>query len=212
MISSGFFRRGLGLPGTRWKLGVLTLLLLLTLTVAVGRLLQLGYRDTLQQQATHLRNLSTAFAAQTQAATRAIDQILFQARNEYASANSLTEVRFNYLKQEYPVHAYIACVYVTDNAGNIVAWSEIERPRIGKQRQPRDGSQATLGESAALSVSVSDIDDRSGRAMLNFTRPIFDEDGKRTGTVVAMINSDYVREIYNSTTEPCWYVAPGCRT
>lgn len=199
MLFPSFFRRSPSRPRTSgWRLGVVTTLLLLILFAAVGRILQLGHRDTLQQETTNLRNLSTAFAAQTLAATRAIDQILFQVQHQYMRTLPTPEIRFDSLQHGYPAHAYLTAIYVLDKEGNIIARNEANGIPTGKRALLPAILATAVRNPGVLNVSVTDVDEKSGHAVLNFMRPLSDAQGNDSGTVVAQVDSDYFQRIYNS--------------
>ncbi|NEX64659.1 bifunctional diguanylate cyclase/phosphodiesterase [Noviherbaspirillum galbum] len=158
----------------------------------------LGYRDTLHQEATNLRNLSTAFAAQTLAATRAIDQILHQVQQDFLHAPLNSPVRLDYLEQDYPAQKYVIGLYVFDKYGRILAQRRAERtPRGGNPTSaPVVGSTgASIG---SLHVDVANIDERSGHATLRFYRPLLDKLGVRVGTIVAESDSSSFQQIFDS--------------
>jgi diguanylate cyclase (GGDEF)-like protein/PAS domain S-box-containing protein len=183
-------------PG--WKLGIAAAILLLMLFAAVGRVLQLGYRDTLQQEITNLRNLSTAFAAQTLAATRAIDQILIEVQHDYARALPNPAIRPDYLNSGSPAQAYLAAIYVIDKDGQVIARSDAVRAATAGQASLPAALASVIGNPGGLKVAVTDVDEQSGHAMLNFIRPLTDARGNPAGSVIAQVDSGYFQRIYDS--------------
>jgi diguanylate cyclase (GGDEF)-like protein/PAS domain S-box-containing protein len=181
------------------RLVAATSLLVVILIAGTCFMLFVSYEDTLRQEKRNLRNLSIAFAAQTFSVAQAVDNAMVQAERGVAAkasnvpgVTSVADLGDNSLAQEYLLGIQW---YGLD--GQLVA-SGVSAKAGPMLRSSADALRADLdGKPGELRISISNIDPATGRGVLNFSRPSFDADGARTGTIIAQAASERFERIYS---------------
>jgi diguanylate cyclase (GGDEF)-like protein/PAS domain S-box-containing protein len=181
------------------RLVAATALLVVILVAGTCIMLFVSYKDTLRQEKTNLRNLAIAFAAQTFSAARAVDDAMLEAeRSAIGTVAAPGVTALPQLSAKRMAQDDLLGLYVYDRDGKLVARGT--PPGAGRSAVHPSAAElsAALGsEVGVLRISISDVDPATGRGVLNFSRATVDEDGRRTGTVLAQAASERFERIYS---------------
>ncbi|MET0857826.1 MAG: EAL domain-containing protein [Telluria sp.] len=182
------------------RLVVATALLIVILASATAAMLYVSYQDSLQQQKTALRNLAIAFAAQTFSVAQAVDNVMQQAERGFAEdaarqrppTDSLANFGENSMAREY-----LLAIHLYDSAGRLRGSGTPARSAEAPPPPPREVRAQTDARRASLRISVSNVDAVTGRGIINFSRPTYNVEGERTGTIVAQADAERFERIYS---------------
>lgn len=171
-------------PRPRLCIAAAALLAVMVLGTALS--LTASYHDTLRQEQNNLRNLATAFSAQTASAAYALDRLLDNAREDY-----LESIAPGYdprlAMRRPPLPRDVLGISLLDRDGRLLAGSPL----------PQDiPANAVPGPDDRIAITISGIDAASGRGILTLGRPLLDADGRRVGAMVARIDSTYFVDLY----------------
>jgi len=191
-------------PGTSRRFSLaglmaITGVLILVLGVLTGWMLLLSYDDALRAQKASLRNVATAFAAQTRSVAKAVDGATVRAASivHFRGANGLGEV----LGDGSSAGALdeIRRLAVVDPAGQVLASIGAEIPGLPPlpPLPPLSPQILGAGQTAGLRIVLSDIEPTSGSAFINFIRPLRTRDGASAGAVVAQVDSALFQSLYS---------------
>jgi diguanylate cyclase (GGDEF)-like protein/PAS domain S-box-containing protein len=175
------------------RLVVATALLILVLIVATSGMLYVSYNDTLRQQLTNLRNLAIAFSAQTLSVAHAADNVILQAERGFGGkADRLARFGADSLVREdlLGIHAY-------DATGQLIASGVPPRTGPAVLPAPADVRAALGAQAGSLSIGISNIDPVTGRGIINLARPTVDASGRRSGAIVAQVDSERFERIFS---------------
>jgi len=175
---------------------VITGALILVLGMLTVWMLLLSYDDALRAQKASLRNVATAFAAQTRSVAKAVDGATVRAASivRFRGASGLGEV----LGDGSSAGALddIRRLAVVDAAGRVVASIGADMASL-PPLPPLPARSPGSEDAHALRITLSDIDPDSGRAFINFIRPLTTRDGAPDGAVVAQVDSTHFQSLYS---------------
>ncbi len=178
------------------RMVVVTVGLIVVLGVLTASMLLLSYHDAMRAQQASLRNIAIAFAAQTMGVVRAVDGTTVRAASivRFRGAAGLGEV----LLDESAGGALdnIRRLAVVDTAGRVVA-SIVPGAAGAAVLPPLEAPSAGADDGAALRITVTNIDPASGRALINFMRPLHTRTGAPAGAVVAQVDSASFQSLYS---------------
>ena len=109
-----------GRPYSMSRLSGVTALLILILVSATSVMLYVSYEDALREQKTNLRNVSIAFAAQTQSVAQAVSQVMLQVERGYTdkkTADAEQPDLRHFFEDRGPAQEYLLGIHVFDQAG-----------------------------------------------------------------------------------------------
>lgn len=170
--------------------------LILALGLLTVSILRANYGDTLRAQENSLRNISVAFAAQTLSVAKAVDGTTVRAASifRFRGAAGVEEI----LRDEHSGGAldYLSRLAVVDVDGQVLA-SVVPPGSAGPALPPVPRLPVPVQSRAGVSIHVSDIDPASGRAFINFVRPLTARDGRPARAVIAQVDSDQFQRLYS---------------
>jgi len=178
------------------RLVVITAGLILVLGMLTASMLLASYNESLRVQQVSLRNIAIAFAAQTMSVAKAVDGTTVRAASIYRfrGAAGLGEVLLD--ESSGGALDYLRRLAIVDTGGRVLASI---RPAAADTAVlpslPRIPQAMRAG--GAPAITVSDIDPASGRALINFVRPLSDRQGTLIGAVVAQVDSDDFQSLYS---------------
>jgi diguanylate cyclase (GGDEF)-like protein/PAS domain S-box-containing protein len=177
-------------PPLRPRLCIAAIALLLIMVLCTALALTASFHDTLRQEQNNLRNLATAFSAQTASAAYAVDRLLDNAREDYldsvAGAASNDSGQHPAMRRP-PLPRDVLGISLLDRDGHLLTGSALP---------PGTPGNAIPGPDGALAITISAIDAASGRGILTLGRPLLDQNGRRIGAMVARIDSAYFVDLY----------------
>ena len=182
-------------PYSLASLGTLTALLILALVLGTAAMLKVSYDDTLRQQKTTLRNLAIAFSAQTQIVAQAVDQAMHQVERNYRPGAGAQPVRLDYFDQQGAAREYLLGLYVFGLDGTLLA-SAVPPGAAMHAAIPAAPGAAAL-HSEAPHISISAVDRKTGRGVIQVVRPLHNAGGRRVGSVLAQVDSERFERIYS---------------
>jgi len=177
-------------PPLRPRLCIAAVALLLVMVLCTALALSASYHDTLRQEQNDLRNLATAFSAQTASAAYALDRLLDNAREDYLenTGRAVSDGGGQRLAiRRPPLPRDVLGISLLDRDGRLLTGSPLP---------PGMQANAIPGPDGALAITISVTDAASGRGILTLGRPLLDESGRRIGSMVARINSAYFVDLY----------------
>ena len=145
-----------------------------------------SFHDTLRQEQNNLRNLATAFSAQTASAAYAVDRLLDNAREDYLDSVAGDSGQHLAMRRP-PLPRDVLGISLLDREGHLLTGSALP---------PGTPGNAIPGPDGALAITISAIDAASGRGILTLGRPLLDQNGRRIGAMVARIDSAYLVDLY----------------
>ncbi|WP_194713179.1 bifunctional diguanylate cyclase/phosphodiesterase [Noviherbaspirillum soli] len=171
-------------PRPRLCIAAIALLAVMVLCTALA--LTASYHDTLRQEANNLRNLATAFSAQTASAAYALDRLLDNAREDYLESTAPRDSKRPAMRRP-PLPRDVLGISLLDRDGHLLTGSPLP---------PDMPANAVPGPDDTLAITISAIDAASGRGILTLGRPLLDDGGRRIGAMVARIDSAYFVNLY----------------
>lgn len=181
----------------------MAILLIAGLTAFTATVLFSSYEDTIDREKTNLHNLSTAFAAQTRDAMHATELILNQVQLDYvrmAQAPGMP-VELDYRDYVSTAQEHLLGIYLFDDEDRPIAKS-LSRRAAGLDAPPRDAGRSPYANGPSpersVRIGISDIDRKTGHAVLNFHRDLLDSAGRKAGAIVMQIDSAYFQQIFDS--------------
>ena len=145
-----------------------------------------SFHDTLRQEQNNLRNLATAFSAQTASAAYAVDRLLDNAREDYLDSVAGDSGQHLAMRRP-PLPRDVLGISLLDREGHLLTGSALP---------PGTPGNAIPGPDGALAITISAIDAASGRGILTLGRPLLDQNGRRIGAMVARIDTAYFVDLY----------------
>lgn len=171
----------------RPRLCIAAVALLLVMVLCTSLALTTSYHDTLRQEQNNLRNLATAFSAQTASAAYALDRLLDNARGDYLDSLAQNGSGQRMMPRQPALPEHVIGISLLDRDGRLLA---------GSMPPPGMPDSAIPGPDGAPAITISAIDAGSGRGMLSLGRPLLDDRGRRIGAMVARVDSSYFLELY----------------
>lgn len=171
--------------------------LIVALGLVTASLLVASYRDTMRIQTTTLRNISIAFSAQTFSVAKAVDGAVIRAASvvRYRGPGGLQEVLGD--ASEDGALAHVDRLAAIDLSGALLASVAPGGGASGRLGPVAPPPGAGAGPDAATRITMSDIDPRTGRAMINFVRPLIDRAGGQAGWILAQVDSARFERLYS---------------
>lgn len=157
-------------------------------------MLYVSYQDALRAQQASLRNLSIAFAAQTLTVAQAVDQLMRQVGRAYRGG--ATPPLAPFFAENGPAQEYLLGVHLYDAAARPVASGAPASVAIASDPAPAPDSAPVIDSPDAVGITISGIDRKTGRGVINFARAISNERGERIGTVLVQVDSKRFERIY----------------
>ena len=184
----------------RNHIAISTVILLLTLYAATAVLLAASYRDTLRQEKTNLRNISTAFAAQTLTAMKGVDQLLVRVQHEYwqRSLRSEKDIKLDTILSAFPLDDAFLGLYIFGKDGQIVSQSIAPNVAVAPPSNKESMRYSGTVPREVLYVEVTNVDATTGHAIVNFSRPLFNMDNTQDGAVLVKTKTTFFQKIYNA--------------
>lgn len=184
---------------SRWPLIAAVGMLLSILAAATTAILAASYRDTLNQEATNLRNIATAFAAHTFTSTKAVDGILTRIQQQSASgAGVAPESMLQSAMQLVTLEDFFMGGYLFNADGVLVARNLAVNPANKEQGNRKLPAYPSAASPTGLTVELSDVDPGTGQATVNFSRQLMDERHQKTGAALVQAGTGFFQNIYNS--------------
>jgi len=174
---------------------IVTAGLVAALGLITGAMLYASYHDALRAQQVTLRNMAIAFAAQTAGVVQAIDSAARQAARMVLASGDMPSATLAD-GQDGLAHPYLLRIVLFDAGGEPVG--SITPSRGAGTSAGRLPSFPSLANAATpRRITITDIDRRTGRGILNFAQPVHDRAGRRIGTAVAQVDSARFEQLYN---------------
>ena len=181
-------------PYSLGRLVATTALLISVLGAGTAGMLYVSYHDAVRAQQASLRNLAIAFAAQTLTVAQAVDQVTRQVGRAYRHNGAMPPPLTPYFEGNGPAQQYLLGVHLYDASGQLTASGA---PR-GANRPAADAPvrAPVVDKPGSVSVSISNVDQNTGRGVINFARAVHDAGGGRIGTILAQVDSEQFEQIY----------------
>ncbi|MGZ8303593.1 MAG: bifunctional diguanylate cyclase/phosphodiesterase [Telluria sp.] len=174
----------------------MTALLISVLAVGTSAMLYVSYEDAVREQKISLRNLSVAFAAQTLSVAQGVYQVMDQVSRTYRNSDARELALPTYFEDDGPAREYLLGIHVFDQGGNLVASGS----PAAASAHPGNGLAALtapqLAEASGPRITISNIDPKTGRGVMNFAQAIIGSEGNPIGSVLAQVDSERFERIY----------------
>jgi diguanylate cyclase (GGDEF)-like protein/PAS domain S-box-containing protein len=181
-------------PYSAARLAVVTALLIAFLVAATAGVITMSYRATLQQEMINLRNISIAFSAQTLGVMQAVDQAMLQGERAYRKAPAAPVI--DYFDDARAAQEYIIGIHLFDTAGQLVASAGPDDPKVPTVAAAQAAPAPEARPASMPRIWISDVDQQTGRGIINVARAVWAGPGRRIGTILAQVDSERFERIY----------------
>jgi diguanylate cyclase (GGDEF)-like protein/PAS domain S-box-containing protein len=175
-------------------------LLVVLLLAGTTLILTMGYHDTVRQEKTGLRNISTALEAQVLTTTRTIDFVISELQRDYLrqSDNAVRPMKLDTLQSADFGDGFIFGAYLYDAKGTLLASSGTRNQNVDSASHPPRVAPPISENQWKMQVGLSDVDPETGQGVLNFSRLLHDASGETAGVILVQADSRFFHHVFSS--------------